>query len=144
MALRGRFFYYMQFRHFSVFAEKDQCIYGKVGVDYFETYLGCYRVMRTRVLMRFGLYWTKLHRLREDHYLYYWSSVLPFLDSEKYRYLIRQTILNTRTSMHTLQDEFEDTKWVIRIHKSKDKQHNGQKTQRSIKCHYIQLCRQLT
>jgi len=26
-----------------------------------------------------------------------------------------------------LQDEFEDTKRVIRIHKSKDRQHNGQK-----------------
>jgi len=41
--------------------------------------------------------------------------------------LIRQTILATRTPMHTLQDEFEDTKWVIRIRKSKERQHNDQK-----------------
>jgi hypothetical protein len=34
-------------------------------------------------------------------------------------------------------EEFEDTKGIIRIHKSKDRQHNGQKDkQRSIK-HYI-------
>ena len=28
-----------------------------------------------------------------------------------------------------LQDKFEDTKGVIRNHKSKDRQHNGQKTE---------------
>ena len=29
-----------------------------------------------------------------------------------------------------MQEEFEDTKGVIRIHKSKDRQHNGQKKKR--------------
>ena len=44
--------------------------------------------------------------------------------------------------MHTFQDEFEDTKWVIRIRKSKDRQHHDEikkDKQRSIKCHYIQI-----
>jgi hypothetical protein len=29
-------------------------------------------------------------------------------------------------NIHILQREFEDTKWVIRIRKSKDRQYNGQ------------------
>jgi hypothetical protein len=38
------------------------------------------------------------------------------------------TFATVRSSL--LQDEFEDTKRVIRIHKSKkDRQHNGQKTE---------------
>jgi hypothetical protein len=40
-----------------------------------------------------------------------------------------------------LQEELEDTKWVIRIRKSKDRQHNGQKKKdkhRSTK-HYAEI-----
>ena len=29
--------------------------------------------------------------------------------------------------LHVMQEEFEDTKWVIRIRTQKDRQHNGQK-----------------
>ena len=41
-------------------------------------------------------------------------------------YIIRS--YNTILLLHSLEDEFEDTKWVIRIRKSKKgRQYNGQK-----------------